>query len=316
MRPWSRRAAFATTALLLACAETTTINDPVAQTEAPRSLSNDGARVASVVFRLATAGADVCPITTATSGLLLGDPPASPSTAGVPARRQSSLRDGLVVLATAPGSPADRSGLRPGDTLLAMNGLSLLTHAVDGVAAAYDILERPTAAQGVTFRYRRGAQEQDATIRPVRGCRSRVRLLPSDRVRAAANGIALTVTTGLLAYVANDDELALAVAHEMSHNALGHRAVRDAIAGASSSARAATVQRTEREADRLAYVLMARAGYDIGVAPAFWTRLHRGPRALAFRSPEYPELAVRISDYNRAVERFEAARVVGLPPTP
>jgi predicted Zn-dependent protease len=64
-----------------------------------------------------------------------------------------------------------------------------------------------------------------------------------------------------------DDLLAAALAHELAHNLLGHRARLDA-SGRSWS----KVKATEREADRLSVWLLANAGYDPAAAVRFFER--------------------------------------------
>src|SRR5690606_24876121 len=120
----------------------------------------------------------------------------------------------------------------------------------------------------------RGQDRLTLDIAGVEGCASRFELLPSSRLNARANGTHVLVTTGIMAQVQNDDELAAVLAHELAHNVLQHQSV-------------ANRKRSERdreiEADRLSVYLMDRAGFDARGAVTFWQRL-RPSRGLFSRS--------------------------------
>lgn len=312
-----------------ACASTPPVSalSPSAREASLRALIAADDRVVSIAFRLAAAGADICPRTAPLAGLTLHAPSQYAPALREAARTLAGLRDRTSVLALAPASPAAKAGLRPGDGLVQINDTPVPTAergragSYAEVAAAYALLERELRSRTVRIRVDRDGGTLDLMLVPVPGCASRVQLVPSPRVHAKADGAVLSVTTGLLAYVASDDELALVIAHEMAHNALGHRARLDA-AGArrnlfgSYGSDTALVRETERAADRLAYFLMNRAGYDHRVAEAFWTRLHRGPASGTSASESHPDLAARLVDYRRAAIDIERARTAGALPTP
>jgi Zn-dependent protease with chaperone function len=137
-----------------------------------------------------------------------------------------------------------------------------------------------------------------------RGCAFRVALAPAREANAFAHGEdGITVTTGLMRLVANEDELAAVVAHEIAHHLAGHiqegtqrahlgaavgavigGAVTDltgldlgfARIGAQAGAKAAGLafsKAQEREADYLGAHIAARAGYDLDRAGALWAKL-------------------------------------------
>lgn len=102
--------------------------------------------------------------------------------------------------------------------------------------------------------------------------------MPTKRVRASANGWDVTVTSGLLAFAREDDELAFVLAHEIAHNAWGHAALL-ARPGGKRLRRA-----TELEADANALRLMRLAGYDVDRVLPFLHRLYDGPAGGLFAS--------------------------------
>jgi hypothetical protein len=133
------------------------------------------------------------------------------------------------------------------------------------------------------------------TVIPQIVCEFPTLLVRSPEINAAADGRVLAITTGLFELTRSDDELALILGHELAHNMLGHlkETAREEKPGSLLDAfvRAAigiAVAKTvtppysianEKEADYVGLYLMARAGYDVGAAEAFWRRLNETTRA-------------------------------------
>jgi beta-barrel assembly-enhancing protease len=111
------------------------------------------------------------------------------------------------------------------------------------------------------------------------------------------------------------------MAHELAHNILGHRAQLDA-AGVSRGLLApfgknrTRIRATELEADRHALYLMARAGYDIAVAPAFWERFGRKVDAGILSDGTHAGWRERVQRAREEITRIEAQRRAGQLPTP
>jgi hypothetical protein len=90
------------------------------------------------------------------------------------------------------------------------------------------------------------------------------------------------------------------MAHELSHNILKHKAQLDAAhvkrgLFASFGKSAAAVRKTEEEADVYALYLMARAGYDISKAPAFWARFGATSGAGVFSDSTHLRTKARVA---------------------
>ncbi|MFC7538547.1 S41 family peptidase [Siccirubricoccus deserti] len=77
----------------------------------------------------------------------------------------------VVVAALLPEGPAAQAGLRPGDQVLAVDGIGV---SVDDLAAAATLLEGP-AGTAVTLRLQRGGRRFDALLHRIPGCQSRCR---------------------------------------------------------------------------------------------------------------------------------------------
>ena len=86
--------------------------------------------------------------------------------------------------------------------------------------------------------------------------------MPSNDLNAWADGRYVVVTTRMMAFAADDAELAFVVAHEMAHNLLHHRK------GATAKGVAKT-RDNEEAADRFAVRLAMAAAYDLADAESF-----------------------------------------------
>ena len=271
-----------------------------ARTDHYSTLADQETRLATVGYRLTTANARWCDVITPQPGWILGDLRQFKPGDRAAASKTYRAGDGAFIAAVAPGSPADRAGLTRGTRIAAVNGDPIApadngpTIRIDtAIVKLYTI--DPAAPWTVT----------DATgrlyrIAPAPGCASAFRV-ELGGAQAAANGILVRVTLKLARSIADDDELAAVVAHELAHNILRHR---DRLGTDRSAAR---VRRTEFEADRLAVWLMADAGYDPAAAVRFWNR-HKRPLV---RAASHPPRSERIAAIESEIAAMQAARAGG-----
>jgi hypothetical protein len=287
-RPGLRRIVFAPLAALLLSAQLPAgeISGPGREAEAAGSttLRRDDLRVGLVAYRLALAGSALCPERFPLTGLLYHHlaeyEPAD--------RRLMTARYGLDrgpgVLTVMAGTPAERAGLVAGDVLLAVNGRPLPTGA--SVAAepkrekwrrladeAEDEIETALRQGPADLRVLREGREIPLRLGSIPACLGRVRLARSTQVNAFATGRSVVMTVAMLGFLRNDDELAVVLGHELSHNIFHHRAIRSEEGilrglGIKPSA----VWKREEAADRFGLRLMAAAGYDLDAAIPFWRR--------------------------------------------
>lgn len=229
------------------------------------------ARIARITLLLVSAGRQRCPVLEPNLGLLfqylsqfnLAD------RAGMVAAQ--ALDRGPGVIAVVPGGPGAAAGIRAGDVLLAVDGVSMPSepglaqpfHAARARAhadAVHDLLTRAGTGP-LAMTVLRDGTEISVRLQPRSTCPSEVHLAQSDQRNAFADGRHVFLTTGLLARFANDDEIAFVIAHELAHNILGHAAILRRAKVEHGLSRQ-IVRQTEHDADALAGDLLLDAGFD------------------------------------------------------
>jgi len=285
-----------------------TVTDP-----ALAALADADRRVAAAAFRLQTANVARCADAVSLPGFSLQSLSQYNSSARATAAREFGLGAAPSVLAVAPGSDAARIGLQTGDALTAI-GLKPVPQAVksgyDQVAETEDALAAALAEGPVSLTVKRGDQQLSLVLSGDRGCASRVQFVPGRVLDAGADGQYVRIHGGMLAFVADDTELAIVIAHELSHNILKHRVRLDA-AGVGRGLFAgigrggAALRASEVEADVLAVRLLATAGYDVTRIVAFWQRLRA--RMGGLTGPSHPGWRTRIAAVATAVSELSPA---------
>ncbi len=292
------------------------------------SLRQDDLRVAAAAYRIALAGRPLCSQSFPLTGLLFHHlaeyEPADRATMV----ERYRLDRGPGVLTVLGGSPAARAGLVAGDVLLAVNGIAFPSEAEIAaepdrgkwrkrVEASEAQLEDQLRKGPVELRLLRDGREIGLRLDSLPGCPGRVRLARSRQVNAFANGRTVVMTTAMLDFLRSEDELAVVLGHEMSHNILRHPTLLDEQGvpkrgiGRAIGKNGKRVWRTEEEADRFGIRLMAAAGYDVNAAIPFWRR-YLGKYDFfpqIFRT--HPSLSVR-----ERITREAIAALAGPPPPP
>lgn len=169
-------------------------------------------------------------------------------------------------------------------------------------------------------------------------CTMGFKIVEDRAVNAFASGKAVYITTGMLAFLRSDEEVALVIGHEMAHNLLDHHGkksgneilgaiVGGAVGGAigmsmtdagMAAGRGAYSQAFETEADYLGMILAARAGYNVASAPALWRRMAMvDPKAIhASFGSTHPSSVERFLNLEAAAREIERKRAAGLPLVP
>ena len=254
------------------------------------ALRRDDLRVAGVTYRLSLGNRERC---RAALTPQLGFVMHSVEQYGPAERNEAARVFGLDahpgVMAVVADSAAARAGLRANDRLLSVNGRAFDLAPADMASptnarteAARELLLDKLAKGAVTLRVSSAEGERTVRFTAETGCPTNVELVPGPAVNAWADGRGVVVSAGLLAQCRSDDDLAVAIGHELAHNLLHHRA-RLARLGLGTSALlltagagSAEMRVTEEEADALGVQLAAMAGYDLSGATSFLDRLQSG----------------------------------------
>ena len=283
-------------------------------------------RVETIGYRLAHSAGTLCPEQVPLTGIAIQDLSAYGGASQRDARRAFSLGPDPAILAVAQGSPAERSGLRIGDALVAIEGESIpatprASGAYQRVAEVEDSLDHHAADGVLDLDIRRGGAPYRLHIELERGCASHFQVRPSDAIDAGADGHYVEITSAYVERAESDDGLAILLAHELAHNILHHRDRLNA-AGIHRGllqdfGRSARLTRaTEIEADRLSLYLVDRAGFSLDEAVRFREALWRGSGWDVLRSATHPSGAERLAILRTEMARIMAFKAAGALPEP
>jgi hypothetical protein len=245
------------------------------QIAAYRALVQQDLRLAEVSYRLVSANASFCKRRERNPGWVLHDEAQYPDRET--ARAAFDFRQPLEVSAVVQEGTAARTGIRPGDGLVALNGKAWQWEGGSKQSAMQ--VEQVQAELTAALSYGNPLHltlltadgQRTFRLNPSPVCASRFWVDASPKLDAGADGDGVRITEGLMAFTGHDDgELAAVVAHELSHNLLGHR---ERLQRAKRGTR--KILATEIEADRLSVWLMANAGYDPKAALRFAERYGR-----------------------------------------
>ena len=223
----------------------------------------------------------------------------------------------LVVSAVVPGLPAQRKGLPVGAIVLAVNDEPVEQLNPEEVLAK---AKRAALAkiEPLSVRVRYNESVQEFNLESVRVCRYQVAVIDTDTINAYSDGHRITLTRGVLKFVANEDELSFVLAHEIAHNVLQHAEVfrlnqtledflRAVGPGSESRHSLEARQRFEIEADRLALHIMSRADKNLGAALSLMARLNvREPDFEARRySGAHPSTSTRLRTMEETIQEIQ-----------
>ena len=164
-----------------------------------------------------------------------------------------------------------------------------------------------------------------------------------ETINAYADGKKIVVAGGMMRFIASDEELAMVMAHEMSHNLLSHPAANqtNALAGgfvgllvdalASSQgmntqggftkmgAQAGVLSYSsdfESEADYVGMYILANAGYDIRNVANLWRRMSVQDSKGIYTGQTHPTSPERFIALNKTVTEIEYKRQHRIPLVP
>jgi hypothetical protein len=244
--------------------------------------------------------------------------------------------DRLQVAGVLVGSGAARAGIQQGDVLLAVEGTAMPTgpDAERRAAALLSPLVETRSVLKLTLL--RKQREMQVDIPLTLACAYGIEVGNTDSVNSYADGRRILVTRGMADFARDDQELAYVIAREMAHNALAHpsrkknapalAALIDELIHLQPNTTAlpgpAAIkpysQSFDTAADRVALHMLARAGYPIDPALAFWQRLAKAYPAKVSHSHTalHPSSVYRWPVIKRTVKAIKAKQAAGKPLVP
>lgn len=275
-------------------------------------------RLATAGYRLSTANAPLCDRLEPGHGIQVHTldqyaPALRPAVAA-----HFRFAGALAVEGVVSGSPAERAGVRPDDTIVRFGDIAVAPQT-DGPASSDRLVAfwRGVAAlpPGAPIRVAllRGGMPLTVTIQPVPACRTRYELAITSALEASANGEMVRISSGY--YDVFDGDLAVAaIAHELAHNILRHRERLKAVGAefgllSGFGRNMGFFRQAELQADTLAVHLLARAGYPADLASRFRQHPVAKARSGMFQSPSHPHWRDRLR-----VALAEEARIAATGP--
>jgi hypothetical protein len=262
----------------------------------PLAMREQMLRLGEVDWRLRLAATDLCPQMASGIGVVVDHAAAYGSPDGSAFTRALRLGHLPQVAVVAAGSPAAKAGVRPGDELLAIGDTAmadLLAASPERTLFAEEVMELLAAlppGQPTDLIVQRGKASLRKKVVPVAICASRTMLDSGRSLAAYSDSRDLAVTSALIEFTANDDELALIVGHELAHVVLPRAP------GAQ--------QQQESEADLFGARLAHCAGYDIARAADFWPRYRAQDELARSRLPTHPSPEKRVEAIRAALPTF------------
>lgn len=240
-------------------------------------------RLGAIGYRLATANASLCTDVAPVPGMVVHAIDQYAEAEQSAARAVFGFATGVAVEGVVPGSAAARAGVRADDSIVSVNGQPVPTASGGGHVRTRDAMAALIDAQPIdrplTLVLRRGGAERSVSVAPSPGCRTLFELRVGTALDAVADGRLVQISSAFLDRFA-DPQLAVVVAHELSHNILRHHDRLDAAKVSRGLLRelgrnGRIHRQTEDDADRLGVHLLRNAGWDPQEAIRFW----QGPGA-------------------------------------
>lgn len=216
-----------------------------------------------------------------------------------PTRMQGAAEDllnvkagGIYVRYVRPESSAEAARIMPGDQILAVNENAIKEKPLmESYNRAIFRNGFESVLSKVRIRTSEG-REYIARVRPETLCDIPIKLISSEEINGQTDGQDIFITSALMRSVPDDSNLALVIAHEMSHVIAGHMTQPPS-------------QALEMEADRMALVLMARAGYDIESAVTYWETAAHPHGGGQISESSHPTTRERYENFKQALKRIK-----------
>lgn len=198
----------------------------------------------------------------------------------------------LIIYGVVKDSPAYKAGLKAGDLLISINSQEVTPYRYPRLIAQLPVDRK------VMVEVERGGKRVSFAFYPERvSWRIDFLVVPEDRVNAAAFSGGVAVTSGLLNFIKNEDELAIVLGHELAHLVKGHILKKSGLEILSTIATLLLTRELEtpqardtteilgrafsmyfsrdfeREADYYGTIFAYKAGFDVERGIEIWERL-------------------------------------------
>lgn len=230
----------------------------------------------------------------------------------------------LKVTQVIKGTPARKTGLRAGDTLVALNDTPFPQG--EKASEALGAFLSPFLAQAeLKLAIARANKPIIYNLPLAQACAFRIDIGHTDAIDLYVNGHAIMLTQGMENFVKNGNERAYVVAKGMAHNLLGHAQqleIADAVSMRMHALQQSRYYKTlpafkpmtaemDIEADRMALYLLQHAGYDVDGALEFWMRLaahqvNHSPNAF---TNAHPNTSARLAAIRKTLQEMKITYV-------
>ena len=244
--------------------------------------------------------------------------------------------DRLTVSGVLPGSGAARAGLRKGDGLVAAEGKSLPTGSNAETQAAGVLGPLVANNQALNLIVARNGANQALKVPVTRACAFKIDIGNSDNINSYADGQRVMITRGMVNFAQSDEAIAYVLAKDIAHNVLGHAAttkqaytigsiidnlvaVRPDVSMLIGSAGVKPMpQELDAAADALSLYMVARAGYSVDNAHAFWQRLATQYPATVLNgyTATHPAVSYRLTVIDKTIAEIKAKQAAKKPLVP
>ena len=198
-----------------------------------------------------------------------------------------------------PKGAAAQAGLKEGDQIIAVDGKTLSKQSAENIDSWLQDVLLPVLGKEkqvqLTVQDQQGVQST-ATVHPKPVCRHPIKLLSVNAISASeVDNLRVYITTGMVRFLKNDDQLAWVLGHELAHIALRSQG---------------SNEQSEFLADYVGSYFTARAGYDPEEIIEFWQRWSaEDPPAIALEGHKtHPSIATRIGKIQAVAKEIQKKR--------
>lgn len=205
------------------------------------------------------------------------------------------VSDRLSVRTIRGGSPADMAGLKTGDMIIGING----SYMPGGftVQRFFEVAtQNAFKGESAELKIIRGDNPLNIKVTPETICDYPSNVFFHKKANGHTDGKQIIITSELMKTIPDDVNLALIIAHEMGHAIKGHHRKEKAL---------------EMTADRMALVMMTRAGYDIDRAIRYWRDAIHPHADYQTTSKTHPSISERYENFRKEQLRIKRIKAAG-----